>query len=260
MKGKHKAILNQQDSDLYTAVIQKRLTFVYQAIVCSISGMIKGYESLLRISRLIEGEELISASPYIEQSERNGSYMHLRLDEFVLENAIQELSQNPELVLSINISNMVIANGSWLKHAKQLLVQRSVALRLIIEITETGSFCNIAIMKEFISEVQSLGCKVALDDFGTGIFSEACLNMSSFSILGADLIKIDGQYIKDIVDNKVSRAFVQSVVDFAQQHQIQTVAEYVSNAEIAETVCNMGVDYMQGYYLSTPKPKPWIKE
>jgi EAL domain-containing protein (putative c-di-GMP-specific phosphodiesterase class I) len=93
--------------------------------------------------------------------------------------------------------------------------------------------------------VKSYGCKIAIDDFGTGYS-----NFTHLLKLQTDYIKIDGSIIKNIDTNLGSRALVKTIVNFAKEMGIKTIAEYVEDEKIFTIVKELGVDYTQGYFFS----------
>ncbi|WP_228137731.1 EAL domain-containing protein [Aliarcobacter skirrowii] len=99
-----------------------------------------------------------------------------------------------------------------------------------------------------MKRVKSKGCKIAIDDFGSGYS-----NFEYLVKLEADYIKIDGSLIKNIVTQKESFAVVSTIVNFAKQMEIKTIAEFVENEEIYKIIKNIGVDFSQGYYFTQPK-------
>jgi EAL domain-containing protein (putative c-di-GMP-specific phosphodiesterase class I) len=114
---------------------------------------------------------------------------------------------------------------------------------------------NLAKIEHFVEMVQSWGCSVAIDDFGAGYTS-----FTQLKTLNVDYIKIDGAFIRDIIENPGSKLFVRTLMGFAKAHGLRTVAEFVENGEIAKVLIEMDVDYLQGYYFSKPVThRPWIK-
>ena len=113
---------------------------------------------------------------------------------------------------------------------------------------------NLNKVIEFVDTVQSLGCQIAIDDFGAGYTS-----FTQLKLLNADIIKIDGIFIRDIVDNHDSRLFVKTLIDFAKAFCLQTVAEFVETGDIAKNLIDLGVDYLQGYYFGKAlNYRPWV--
>lgn len=234
------------------AISEKRLKMAYQPIICSKTGKVKHHEALLRI--VTEDNKIISAGPFIPIAESMG-YID-QIDNMVLELVVEELKQSPDITLALNVSNLSIDNTQWWHKAKKLFNDPMVASRAIIEITETGVSRDLRKVADFVDKMQSLGCQVAIDDFGSGYTS-----FMQLKTLHADIIKIDGIFIRDIVNNHDSRLFVQTLLQFAKSFAIKTVAEFVETGEIAKVLIDLQVDYMQGNYFSPAlNYRSWIKE
>jgi EAL domain-containing protein (putative c-di-GMP-specific phosphodiesterase class I) len=144
----------------------------------------------------------------------------------------------------MNISNISIDNPIWLNKARNLLQDVDIASRLTIEITETGAQRDLTKLSSFVNFVQGLGSQIAIDDFGAGYTS-----FKQLQFLQADIIKIDGMFIRDIVTNYDNRFFVQMMLDCSKTFNMKTVAEFVENGEIAKVLMELDVDYMQGNYF-----------
>lgn len=232
---------------LRKALFKNQACFFYQPVVNSVTKEIEYYEGLLRIPT---GDgDYISAGPIIQDAEGKGIVNIV--DIAVIEMAISELRQNLDLKLSVNISNVGILNKKLLQRIKKLLQYSDVevASRLIIEITETALNRDVAVTREFIDILHSYGCQVALDDFGSGFTSfKQLLN------LPIDIIKIDGSYIRDILENQHHRFFVEALINLSRDLKIKTVAEFVENQQIADCLTKMHIDNMQGNFFSAPVP------
>ncbi|HIF18712.1 MAG TPA: EAL domain-containing protein [Cycloclasticus sp.] len=122
-----------------------------------------------------------------------------------------------------------------------------VAEEICFEITETAAISNPKIGIEFLKKLQALGCKIALDDFGTGLSSYEYLKT-----LPIDILKIDGQFIKNMVDDELDLAMVKSINEIGHLMGKETIGEFVENAEILAKLNELGVDYGQGYHLHVP--------
>lgn len=121
--------------------------------------------------------------------------------------------------------------------------------KLCFEITETVAIANLSQAGKFIEKMKKLGCSIALDDFGSG--------MSSFGYLKSlpcDYLKIDGNFVKDIVNDPIDEAMVDCINRMAQVIGIKTIAEYVENEAIIDKLKTLGVDYAQGYRIAMPEP------
>jgi EAL domain-containing protein (putative c-di-GMP-specific phosphodiesterase class I) len=103
--------------------------------------------------------------------------------------------------------------------------------------------------KAFVSELKKLGCSFAIDDFGAGFTSFSYIRQ-----LNVDFVKIDGAFIKNIDKSEEDRLFVKALVDLAQGLRIKTIAEFVETKEAMVYLQQLGVDFVQGYYLSKPQP------
>ncbi|MFK7973547.1 MAG: EAL domain-containing protein [Rickettsiaceae bacterium] len=236
--------LRHDNHNLYllkTALLQKKLKFMYQPVINSDTGDIDYHECLLRV--LDQNGQFVSIGPMIEDAESKG--LITIVDHNVVEMVIDQLIQDPIAVLSINISNMGVLNRRLLQTITKLLDKYNVAHRLIIEITETSLNQNFEATKYFIDNVHLHGCRFALDDFGSGFTF-----FKQLSHLPIDIIKIDGNYIRDILVNKQSEYFVVNLINLAHDLGIKTVAEFVENKEIAEMLTTLKIDGMQGNFFS----------
>ncbi|KAF8818975.1 EAL domain-containing protein [Rickettsia endosymbiont of Cardiosporidium cionae] len=216
-----------------------KIKFMYQPIVDCKNGHIVYYECLLRV---YDGNDFISVGsimPYIRTRK-----LSTIIDIKVFNMAITELKKDPKLKLSINISNIGIVDSEVLNVAEELLSDKSVAVRLIIEITETNLNDNIYLTKKFINRLHKLGCSFALDDFGAGFTS-----FKQLWKLPIDIIKIDGSYITNILSNNHNRFFVEIMIKISNHFGLNTVAEFVENAEVAKFLQYMNIDAIQGNFL-----------
>jgi EAL domain-containing protein (putative c-di-GMP-specific phosphodiesterase class I) len=132
---------------------------------------------------------------------------------------------------------------------RQLEVTGIEANKICFEITETAAISNIAMAKQLISTLKQLGCRFALDDFGSGLSSFGYLKN-----LPVDYLKIDGMFVKDIVDDPIDHAMVKSINEIGQIMGMQTIAEFVENDEIKGMLRDIGVNYAQGFGISKPLP------
>ncbi|MFG6462042.1 PAS domain S-box protein [Roseateles sp. DXS20W] len=178
-----------------------------------------------------------------------------RIDRWVLKRALAWLRGLPEPCviesLSINLSGRSVGDRAFHAWVLELLAEAGagVCQRLCLEITETAAVTNLADAAVFIGQVRAAGVKVSLDDFGAGA--------SSFGYLKAlpvDYLKIDGQYIRNLVTDALDDAAVRCFVDVAQLMGIKTVAEFVDSPEALNRLKLIGVDYAQGYLLHRPEP------
>ena len=151
---------------------------------------------------------------------------------------------------SINLSGQSLNTHDMLGYIINTMEETGVPAEMInFEITETMAIANLATARKFISVLSGLGCKFSLDDFGKGL--------SSFTYLKhipVNLIKIDGSFVRDILNDPVSITFVNAINEIAHAMNIETIAEYVENEAIHDVIMKLGVDYVQGNYLAAAIP------
>ncbi len=209
------------------------------------------YEVLVRM-RSPEGA-LQGPGEFMAAVERYG--MGMALDRHVLSLLFRHLQVCPAHVqqlglCNVNVSAQSIAEPSFLAFVTDLLERnRGLARRLCFEVTETAAVSNLVQAGAFIEAVKSRGCRVALDDFGSGLSSFAYLRQ-----LPADMLKIDGMFVRDINIDPVNRAAVRAITEIGRELQMTVVAEWVESAVVADQLAQMGVECLQGYAIERPIP------
>lgn len=253
---KHELIQSRQHMGLANylrrAIQDQRLQMAYQPVIESKTGNIAHYEALLRV--VSDEGQISSAGPLIPIAERMG--LIEIVDTQVMEMVVKDLIAAPDVSIAFNISNLTTENPKWLARFHALLTMHpDIAGRLIVEITETAAQRDLRQASFFVSSLQAAGVQVALDDFGSGYTS-----FRQLKALSVDMVKIDGAFVKDLVDNVDSRFFVKTLLEFTKGFGLKAVAEFVENGEIAKLLMELGVEYMQGYYFGKPEnTKPWLK-
>jgi EAL domain-containing protein (putative c-di-GMP-specific phosphodiesterase class I) len=149
---------------------------------------------------------------------------------------------------SVNLSGQSLGDDKFLDFIREELLRTAVSpARLCFEITETVAVKNLKKAQLFMDELKQMGCRFSLDDFGTGLSSFAYLKL-----FAVDRLKIDGSFIREVSESEVSRSMVSAIVEIARVMGIQTVAEYVENEQILDTIRDIGIDWGQGYFLGKP--------
>ena len=155
-----------------------------------------------------------------------------------------------EMIYTINLSGASINSDLFFSFLKEQFSLYPISPSTIcFEITETAAISNLAKAADFINELKQLGCLFALDDFGSGMSSLAYLKN-----LPVDFLKIDGSFVKNILDDPVDHATVDCFNRIGHVMNMQTIAEFVENEPIIEKLRKLGVDYAQGYGIDKPKP------
>ena len=209
------------------------------------------YELLLRMRD--EKGKFISPKLFLPAAERYKSTP--LLDRWVVENALKCLSSSPRHlerleICSINLSGHSVSDKDFLYFLLDQISNSGVTpSKICFELTETATIANLASATEFMEELRQRGCRFALDDFGTGLSSFEYLKN-----LPVDNIKIDGLFIRDIAINPINYAMVRSITEIAGVMSKRTIAEFVETESILSTLREIGVDYAQGNFISTPQP------
>jgi diguanylate cyclase (GGDEF)-like protein/PAS domain S-box-containing protein len=232
-------------SKLNNALIESNFILHFQPIVDSLGIDKNHYELLLRLK---DGNSVISPNMFIPVAERYA--IMPKIDKWVVENAIKllELEQYSDYTFSINLSGSSFDDDEILNFlSEKFKINKNISESIIFEITETSAVMHLESASEFMHNLLSYGVRFALDDFGTGFSSFAYLKH-----LPVDIIKIDGTFVKDIVNDPTDQAMVRSINHIAHSLNKKTVAEYVENEEILSILKEIGVDYFQGYHLGKP--------
>jgi EAL domain-containing protein (putative c-di-GMP-specific phosphodiesterase class I) len=208
-------------------------------------------EVLLRMTQA--GGALAAPGAFLPAAER--FHLASRIDRWVLRKVVDWMAglADPARIelLSVNLSGQSVGDRTFHRWALELLGKagRRLCGALCLEITETAAVTNIADAALFIDQVRACGVRVALDDFGAGAASFGYLKT-----LRVDTLKIDGQFVRDLVDDPLDEAAVRCFADVAKVMNLTTVAEFVDKPAVLERLHAMGVDFAQGYLLHEPAP------
>jgi len=212
----------------------------------------KRYGEIL-VRMISEDGETISPMAFIPAAERY--QLMPALDRWVLNAAMQALaSQHPMLadvgVCAINLSGQSLCDDHFLHSVVELLDRTGVdPARVCFEITETAAIANLSRATRFISLLKGMGCKFALDDFGSGLSSFMHLKH-----LHVDYLKIEGSFVRDMGNDPIDAAMVDSINRIGHIMGLQTIAESVEEESIQSLLRGMGVNYAQGSLIEKPLP------
>jgi Amt family ammonium transporter len=163
---------------------------------------------------------------------------------------VTTIAEGRAVSFAINLSGQSLGDDEILAFIEDEIRQSGVpASCLCFEVTESAAVSNLAKAQQFLDRLHTLGCSLALDDFGAGLSSFAYLK--NFSV---DMLKIDGSFIRDITDNRISESMVAAITQVAKVMELETVAEYVENEKTRELLKSLGVDYAQGHVTGRPIP------
>jgi EAL domain-containing protein (putative c-di-GMP-specific phosphodiesterase class I) len=197
-----------------------------------------------------DGEE-IAPMAFIPAAERYN--LMASIDHWVIRNAFTEIHKLDDRKIDffmLNISGQSLGKDDLLDHVIEELERSKLPPKTVcFEITETAAIINFPQALHFITKLQEKGCLFALDDFGSGLSSFGYLKN-----LPVNFLKIDGTFVRDMLDDPIDRAMVESINAIGHTMNIQTIAEFVESTAIADELRTIGVDYGQGYGLSRPMP------
>ncbi len=230
--------------ELVSALNERRICLAYQPIVSSTTGDVVMHECLIRLMQ--HDGTIVAAGDFVPIAEKLG--LIGLLDFRAMELAMDALRANPDVNLSLNVSGRTASDHMWLDTlVAQLNADRSLAERLMVEITETMALHEIEGSADFVSTLRGLGCQIAIDDFGAGYTS-----FRNLQEVAVDLVKIDGSFVKDLLSNRDNQFFVRTLVDLAHNFSLPIVAEWVGNEDEVAMLRDFGVEYLQGFFLGEP--------
>jgi Amt family ammonium transporter len=217
------------------------------------SGVARGrhYELLLRLH---DEEFPVLPTAFIPAAER---YQIMpTIDRWVIEHTLYQCAgslqmlDKEQVVLGINLSGASLSNAQFQAFVRAAMQEHAqIAPHLCFEITETAAISNLESVRDLIDDLKKMGCRFALDDFGSGLSSFAYLQS-----LAVDYLKIDGAFVRDMVQNPVDAAMVEAIAKVARIMGIRTVAEFVEDRATADALRALGVDYGQGHFYATAQP------
>ena len=253
-------------SRITSAVDQDRFELFYQPIIGinDSAGKMRGhYELLLRMRD--ENGKIVSPDQFIPSAERYN--LMSTLDRWVVHEALTELADHDSdtdkearYTLAINLSGTSLSEDRFLDFVIDELKKHKLPKGAIcFEITETAAISNLSRVVHFMQTLKKLGCMFSLDDFGSGLSSFTYLKN-----LPVDYIKIDGQFVSNVVDDSVDESMVKAISEVGHAMGIETIAERVETKEVLDKLGALGVEFAQGYYIARPTSvaafEPWGKK
>jgi diguanylate cyclase (GGDEF)-like protein len=241
----------QWASRLEQAIDEDRFVLHAQRIV-PLHSQETGLHAEVLLRMVDDDGSLIAPGAFLPAAER--FHLSSRIDRWVLRRVVGMLLARPDLsnidMLCVNLSGQSIGDRVFHRDTLEILTASGseVCKRLCLEITETAAVTNMTDAALFVEKVRALGVRVALDDFGAGASSFGYLKS-----LAVDLLKIDGQFVRDVIEDPLDDATVRCFVDVAQVVGVSTVAEFIDNPAVLARMREIGVDYGQGFHLHRPE-------
>ncbi len=240
-------------TELDKALSENRLLLNCQRIapVDEGDGLASHFEILL--SMMDEMGDIMPPADFILAAE---TYQRMTaIDRWVIERVFQWMADNRDKLdafggFSVNVSGHSVNDETFPDFVlDQFSRTQAPTSKVCFEITETAAIANLDNAREFMNRMKIIGCRFSLDDFGTGLSSYSYLRN-----LPVDYVKIDGVFVKDIVDNPGDYAVVRSINEIGHYMGKQTIAEFVENDAVLAQIREIGVDYVQGYHIDKPIP------
>jgi EAL domain-containing protein (putative c-di-GMP-specific phosphodiesterase class I) len=227
----------------------------FQPIVALADGRVAHREALVRLADEPDGS-LLAPGAFLPAAERYG--LIREIDRLVIARVAALLAAQPSGArrpapagcVALNLSALSVTDRGMLPYIERELARHEVdPRRLVFEITETAAISDMPSAIAFCGGLQALGCRVALDDFGVGFGSFYYAKRLPF-----DLLKIDGDFVRDLCASREDRLVVKAIADVAHGMGHATVAEFVGDEPTLQLLRELGVDYAQGFHLGRPVP------
>lgn len=239
--------------EINNAIAQDRVHAYYHPIVDKEENILK-YESLIRIKQVSEDGKvsIIAPSEFLDFSKISKQY--IALTQIMINESFKTMiEQNVHVAINLtfhDIENREInklLHERIIKHKLANKTKFDISTQVIFELLQHSSHDDYDRLVAFVDEFKMLGVLITIDNFGMGFD-----NMSKISALSPNYVKIDAMLIKNIDTDKHAYTLVKSIVKFAQELGIKTIAEHVVNKEIFDASIKLGIDEFQGYYFGEP--------
>ncbi|CAM4178510.1 bifunctional diguanylate cyclase/phosphodiesterase [Vreelandella rituensis] len=239
--------VGEKNQMVLNALEEKRIVPYFQPIVDVVTGETHIHELLMRIE--MDGR-IIPAGEFIDIAESIG-VVH-RMDYLLIEKAFAQIhEQNYQGTLFINLSPRSLIISEFIGRIHQLALDYKIdSSRIVFELTERETVSNLKLLEQFVLDLKMQGFSFAIDDFGSGFSSFHYLKQ--FPI---DVIKIEGEFIRNMLTDDKYMAFVKSIVTLAKSLKVATIAEFIEDQDVLDAVAELGIDYGQGYHLGRPVPE-----
>lgn len=226
------------------AIAHNKVLAYFQPIQNLKTGKIEKYEALVRLeydNKIYAPFHFLDAALYSGQM--------FEIFQIMLSETCKK-AQTTSYIFSVNISEYDLKHPKFVQTIHKIMKQYNIVPeRIVFEILENNSIAKNKHIQDILNVLYKDGFKLAIDDFGAD-----CSNFAQLNNLPINFIKIDGQFIKNIVNDKNSQITAKTILDYAHQKNIPVVAEFVCSKEVYDYVKEMGVDFVQGYEIAEPKP------
>jgi diguanylate cyclase (GGDEF)-like protein/PAS domain S-box-containing protein len=254
-EGMHQRL--RLETDLRRALEREEFEVHYQPILSTDDWTVCGLEALVRWQHPSRG--LLTPDEFLPAAEESG-LIH-RLDWWVMERASRQLLEwrdafphMKNVRMSINLDNAQFLDPELANHIESLLSRVGLDPDAInLEVTEKIFDRGTDAVKPLLERLKALGVRIYLDDFGTGFSSFEALRD-----LPVDALKIDRSFVTGIETSDKHRAIVRTILQLAQDLQLDVVAEGLEMEAHREVLLELGCPAVQGYLFSRAVPAPAV--
>jgi len=239
--------LGEKNIIITNAIEHKKIIPYFQPIMNTKTRKIEGYETLMRIE--LE-DRVVTASEFIESASDIG--LVSKMEYLLMEKVFEKVrGVGYEGLIFLNISPKALIFSEYIPTVRGIVKRYGIDhSKIVFEITERDTVKNLRLIEKFVDELKSEGFKFAVDDFGSGFSSFQYIK--HFPI---DFVKLEGEFIRGLsTKGIVDRVIAESIATFCRGVNIKTIAEFVENENTLRAVEEMGIDFVQGYYIGRPSP------
>ncbi len=241
----------QIEMDLRRAVDRGQLHIVYQPIIRIGDGAMTGVEALLRWAHPTRG--CVMPATFIPIAEETG--LIVPIGDWVLDRVCVQLEEwqsrgVADIGVNVNLSPVQLRQYDIIERIDTIVRRHAIdPRRLRLEVTESAIMATPEATAYILRQISGLGIQLCIDDFGVGYSSLAQLLRMPFSSL-----KIDRSLVTGLAQCPEQREMVRAIHSLARTLNLQVVAEGVESAEQLAVLKELGIEYAQGFHLSTPRP------
>ncbi len=237
------------EADLRRSIDRDQIDVYFQPKANLVTREIVGMEALVRWNHPSKG--LVGPNEFIPLAEETGLINEVGL--WVMISACVQVQEwikkgYSQYSVAVNLSGVQLERGNIVRQVEQVLAETGLDPNLLeLEITESTIMHNPENVIEVLKKLKSMGVRLAVDDFGTGYSS-----LSYLKRFPIDLLKIDAEFVRDVMTDPDDRAIIRSIIALAKSMRLQVVAEGVESREQEDFLREEGCDYIQGYYVGRP--------
>ena len=230
--------------EIHMALAEDRFELYGQPIVDLATDEVVQHELLLRLHS--QSGELVAPGEFLPAAERYGAIRDI--DRWVIGRGTELAAEG--MSVQINVSGTSVGDASLIDEIDRALERTGADPRALCSRSPRPHLSKESRTRDVSqSGLRERGCRFALDDFGTGF-----AGLSSLKSLPLDFLKIDREFVSDLCASETDRQVIVTSIDLARAFGLQTVAEGVEDQETLDLLCELGVDYAQGFFLGRPAP------